>query len=146
MKLLCYVQINLDIDGAFFGTTFASLFFISFEELVPSGIKEAYIPKAFGFKIHSSSKCNQVINSTNSINTQNLIHENNNDQDSINDDQQIRKSQKLSETIAINNISNSDVNNKTVHKKFTNYNQVSSDDNSQKIVEVLGKKRVNPSL
>jgi casein kinase II subunit beta len=44
------------IDGAYFGTTFPNLFFMSFEDLVPEPAIEKFEPKVFGFRIHSSSK------------------------------------------------------------------------------------------
>eukprot|EP00455_Lapot_gusevi_P033663 TRINITY_DN3687_c0_g4_i2.p1 TRINITY_DN3687_c0_g4~~TRINITY_DN3687_c0_g4_i2.p1 ORF type:complete len:267 (-),score=53.99 TRINITY_DN3687_c0_g4_i2:508-1269(-) len=45
------------IDGAFFGTTFAHLFFMVFPELKPEkpAKPEAYVPRVFGFKIHRTS-------------------------------------------------------------------------------------------
>mmetsp|Transcript_11184 Transcript_11184/g.11211 ORF Transcript_11184/g.11211 Transcript_11184/m.11211 type:complete len:500 (+) Transcript_11184:165-1664(+) len=44
------------IDGAFFGPTFPNLFMMSFEELVPEPPVDRYVPRIFGFKIHSSSR------------------------------------------------------------------------------------------
>mmetsp|Transcript_30155 Transcript_30155/g.56337 ORF Transcript_30155/g.56337 Transcript_30155/m.56337 type:complete len:231 (-) Transcript_30155:195-887(-) len=43
------------VDGAFFGTTFPSLFFLTFPELMPQGKKNRYIPKVFGFKVHKDA-------------------------------------------------------------------------------------------
>lgn len=43
------------IDGAYFGTTFPHLFFLTFPELKPSKSTEIYIPRVFGFKIHSTA-------------------------------------------------------------------------------------------
>lgn len=43
------------IDGAYFGTTFAHLFYLTFPELKVSRSKEYYIPRVFGFKIHKSA-------------------------------------------------------------------------------------------
>ena len=43
------------IDGAYFGTTFAHLFYLTFPELKVSKSKEYYIPRVFGFKIHKSA-------------------------------------------------------------------------------------------
>lgn len=43
-------------DGAFFGRTFAHLFFMTFEDLVPDPSRTVYVPRIFGFKVHSSSK------------------------------------------------------------------------------------------
>ncbi|CAM9432698.1 unnamed protein product, partial [Sphacelaria rigidula] len=47
------------LDGAFFGTSFAHLFFITFDKLVPEPARETYTPLIFGFKIHKSAKCMQ---------------------------------------------------------------------------------------
>lgn len=48
---------HVDCDGAFFGTTFPHLFFLNFEQLVPRRPRSTpYVPKVFGFRIHSSSK------------------------------------------------------------------------------------------
>jgi len=47
-------QHHENIDGAFFGTTFAHLFFLIFPELKSSKSKDYYIAKVFGFKLHSS--------------------------------------------------------------------------------------------
>lgn len=53
---LCYLCVWLHVwaalDGAFFGTSFAHLFFITFDRLVPDPAREAYTPLIFGFKIH----------------------------------------------------------------------------------------------
>ena len=43
------------IDGAYFGTTFAHLFFLTFPELKVSKSKEFYVPRVFGFRIHKSA-------------------------------------------------------------------------------------------
>ncbi|CAN0574981.1 unnamed protein product, partial [Ectocarpus sp. 12 AP-2014] len=40
------------LDGAFFGTSFAHLFFITFDRLVPDPARSSYTPLIFGFKIH----------------------------------------------------------------------------------------------
>jgi len=42
------------IDGAYFGTTFAALFFLTFPELKPTKSDQHYIPKVYGFKLHST--------------------------------------------------------------------------------------------
>ncbi|CAN0171962.1 unnamed protein product, partial [Discosporangium mesarthrocarpum] len=41
------------LDGAFFGTSFAHLFFMTFDRLAPEPSAEFYTPRIFGFKIHS---------------------------------------------------------------------------------------------
>jgi casein kinase II subunit beta len=43
------------IDGSYFGTTFPNLFFMTYEDLVPEPAVEHFVPKVFGFRIHSSS-------------------------------------------------------------------------------------------
>uniref|UniRef100_A0A6U4CN35 Casein kinase II subunit beta n=1 Tax=Phaeomonas parva TaxID=124430 RepID=A0A6U4CN35_9STRA len=43
-------------DGAYFGRTFAHLFFMTFEDLVPDPSRSAYVPRVFGFKVHMSSR------------------------------------------------------------------------------------------
>jgi len=47
------------LDGAFFGTTFPHLFFLTFPRLIPDSCADiaGYIPRVFGFKIHSSANC-----------------------------------------------------------------------------------------
>ena len=44
------------IDGAFFGPTFPNLFFMAHEGKVPHAAVEQFIPRLFGFRVHSSSK------------------------------------------------------------------------------------------
>jgi casein kinase II subunit beta len=41
------------IDGAFFGTTYAHLFLQTFSELRPPPVSQRYVPRVFGFKIHT---------------------------------------------------------------------------------------------
>mmetsp|Transcript_16275 Transcript_16275/g.24532 ORF Transcript_16275/g.24532 Transcript_16275/m.24532 type:complete len:224 (+) Transcript_16275:111-782(+) len=43
------------VDGAFFGTTFPSLFFLTFPELMPDSKASRYTPKVFGFKVHKDA-------------------------------------------------------------------------------------------
>jgi casein kinase II subunit beta len=43
------------IDGAYFGTTFAHLFFLTFPELKVLKSEETYVPRVFGFKIHKNA-------------------------------------------------------------------------------------------
>lgn len=43
------------IDGAYFGTTFAHLFFLTFPELKVSRQQESYVPRIFGFRIHKDA-------------------------------------------------------------------------------------------
>ena len=44
------------VDGAYFGTTFPNLFFMTYEDLAPETGIERHIPRVFGFKVHSSSR------------------------------------------------------------------------------------------
>lgn len=41
------------IDGAFFGTTFPHLFLKTYPELVPERPTHVYVPRVFGFKVHT---------------------------------------------------------------------------------------------
>jgi len=43
------------IDGAFFGSTFPHLFFLTFPELKPEKEREEFVPRCFGFKIHTTA-------------------------------------------------------------------------------------------
>ncbi|KAJ0239857.1 Casein kinase II subunit beta-3 [Hirschfeldia incana] len=42
-----------DIDGAYFGTTFPHLFLMAYGNLKPQKATQSYVPKIFGFKVHS---------------------------------------------------------------------------------------------
>lgn len=44
-----------NIDGAYFGTTFAHLFLILYPNLIPVVPLQTYTPRVYGFKIHGSS-------------------------------------------------------------------------------------------
>lgn len=43
------------IDGAYFGTTFPHLFFLTFPELKVAKSEEKYIPRVFGYRIHKDA-------------------------------------------------------------------------------------------
>eukprot|EP00922_Rhytidocystis_sp_ex-Travisia-forbesii_P043264 GHVS01064582.1.p1 GENE.GHVS01064582.1~~GHVS01064582.1.p1 ORF type:complete len:276 (+),score=29.82 GHVS01064582.1:40-867(+) len=45
-----------DLDGAYFGTTFAPLFCMLFPGLMPKGTRDIYSPKVYGFKVHRNIK------------------------------------------------------------------------------------------
>ena len=47
-----------NIDGAFFGTSFPSLFLLRYPTLVPSLPVDTYVPRIYGFKVHRSSPLN----------------------------------------------------------------------------------------
>jgi len=44
------------LDGAYFGTSFAHLFFLTYQHLVPQSMPTPYVPRLYGFKIHKSVK------------------------------------------------------------------------------------------
>jgi casein kinase II subunit beta len=44
-----------NIDGAFFGTTFAHLFLLQNPDLLPPKSQESYVPRIYGFRINSES-------------------------------------------------------------------------------------------
>ena len=43
------------IDGAYFGTTFAHLFFLTFPELKIKKSLDVYVPRVFGFRVHKDA-------------------------------------------------------------------------------------------
>lgn len=48
---------NVDIDGAFFGTTFPHLFLLQFPNYINNKNTTSFAPSIFGFKIHESRYC-----------------------------------------------------------------------------------------
>lgn len=40
------------VDGAYFGTTFPHLFFMTYKSLVPDPPEKAFVPRVFGFRVH----------------------------------------------------------------------------------------------
>jgi len=46
------------VDGAAFGTTFAHLFLMTFNNLAPDGLSQesAYVPRVFGFRVHPTAR------------------------------------------------------------------------------------------
>merc|ERR1712232_1527498 len=46
------------LDGAYFGTSFAHLFFLTYQHLVPQSMPMPYVPRIYGFKINKSVKEN----------------------------------------------------------------------------------------
>merc|ERR1712151_1439651 len=46
------------LDGAYFGTSFAHLFFLTYQHMVPNSVPAPYVPRLYGFKIHKSVKEN----------------------------------------------------------------------------------------
>ncbi|KAJ9062790.1 casein kinase 2 regulatory subunit [Entomophthora muscae] len=50
-----------NMDGAFFGTTFAPFFFLSYPNLIPRhNPNDQYTPRIFGFKVHHSAKVHRL--------------------------------------------------------------------------------------
>ena len=43
-------------DGAYFGTSFPHLLLITNPSLIPAKITERYVPKVFGFRVHSAAE------------------------------------------------------------------------------------------
>jgi casein kinase II subunit beta len=50
------------LDGAYFGTTFAHMYLLTYPELIPrkshpsaTASEETYVPKIYGFRIHKES-------------------------------------------------------------------------------------------
>jgi len=52
-----------NIDGAYFGTTFAHLLLQTYPELQPIPSEEVYVPKIYGFRIHSSARPSRSVRS-----------------------------------------------------------------------------------
>ena len=48
-------DMHVDIDSAYIGPTFPHIFFMTYENLVPSLSCERFEPRVFGFKVHHSS-------------------------------------------------------------------------------------------
>mmetsp|Transcript_139644 Transcript_139644/g.446856 ORF Transcript_139644/g.446856 Transcript_139644/m.446856 type:complete len:256 (+) Transcript_139644:102-869(+) len=46
------------LDGAYFGTSFAHLFFLTYQHMQPTILPQPFVPKLYGFKIHKSVKEN----------------------------------------------------------------------------------------
>ena len=44
------------VDGAYFGTTFPHLFFMTFSALVPPPPTMVYVPRVFGFKVYKEDR------------------------------------------------------------------------------------------
>mmetsp|Transcript_42180 Transcript_42180/g.98958 ORF Transcript_42180/g.98958 Transcript_42180/m.98958 type:complete len:271 (-) Transcript_42180:203-1015(-) len=44
------------LDGAYFGTSFAHLFLLTYNNCVPQSIPAPFVPRIYGFKIHKSVK------------------------------------------------------------------------------------------
>ncbi|KAJ0910510.1 putative casein kinase II, regulatory subunit, casein kinase II subunit beta [Helianthus annuus] len=42
----------VDIDGAYFGTTFPHLFLMTYGHLKPQKATQSFVPRVFGFKLH----------------------------------------------------------------------------------------------
>lgn len=46
----------VEIDGAYFGATFPHVFLMTHSHLVVSPPMQTYVPRVFGYKVHSSSE------------------------------------------------------------------------------------------
>merc|ERR1719230_1227232 len=46
------------LDGAYFGTSFAHLFFLTYQHLVPNSVPTPHVPRIYGFKINKNVKEN----------------------------------------------------------------------------------------
>merc|ERR1712226_414657 len=58
-EIYCPKSSRLELlDGAYFGTTFAHLFFLTYNHLVPVSIPAPFVPRIYGFKVHKSVKEN----------------------------------------------------------------------------------------
>uniref|UniRef100_A0A0G4HW01 Casein kinase II subunit beta n=1 Tax=Chromera velia CCMP2878 TaxID=1169474 RepID=A0A0G4HW01_9ALVE len=44
------------LDGAYFGTTLAPLFFMTYADTVPTTVRSYYVPRIYGFKVSSTVK------------------------------------------------------------------------------------------
>lgn len=57
-KDIYYPKLNRhsQVDGAYFGTTFAHLFLMSYPEYAPNPPVYCYVPRVYGFKIHVPEK------------------------------------------------------------------------------------------
>merc|ERR1712232_970908 len=47
------------LDGAYFGTSFAHLFLLTYQHLMPIHFPAPYVPRIYGFKIHRSVRENR---------------------------------------------------------------------------------------
>lgn len=54
LAYICFVCV--EIDGAYFGTTFPHMFQQIYPELIPPRPRFSYVPRIFGFKVHKSSR------------------------------------------------------------------------------------------
>lgn len=52
LYFLIFLESALDIDGAYFGTTFPHLFLMTYGQLKPQKPSQNYVPRVFGFKLH----------------------------------------------------------------------------------------------
>lgn len=54
--LLVVLHVRADIDGSYIGTTFPHLFLMTFPSAIPPPTTMLYVPRVFGFRIHSEKK------------------------------------------------------------------------------------------
>ncbi|CAM9337970.1 unnamed protein product, partial [Ascophyllum nodosum] len=43
------------VDGAYFGTTFPHLFFMTYGGMIPDPLEQKFVPRVFGFRVHPSA-------------------------------------------------------------------------------------------
>ncbi|CAM9615014.1 unnamed protein product [Chrysoparadoxa australica] len=60
------------LDGAFFGTSFAHLFVMTYEKWIPKASsrqrdKELYVPRIFGFRVHNHTDCKCIQENGNGV-------------------------------------------------------------------------------
>lgn len=68
------------VDGAALGTTFPHLFLMTFSNLVPDPLppNSAYVPRVFGFRVHSSARQRMISSTITTTSANNNIASNNN--------------------------------------------------------------------
>lgn len=49
---LLFLRARAGVDGAYFGTTFPHLFFMTYKGLVPNPPEKTFVPRVFGFRVH----------------------------------------------------------------------------------------------
>lgn len=70
-----YSSRHLHIDGAYFGTTFPHLFFLTFPELKVPKAGDSYIPRVFGYKINKNAYTKSLAAKKQQQQTQQLIRQ-----------------------------------------------------------------------
>jgi hypothetical protein len=55
------LPLSLQVDGAYFGTTFPHLMLMTYPSYRPPKSVEKYVPRVFGFKLHPAAFGNREI-------------------------------------------------------------------------------------